>query len=191
MPNTSELPSSLAAIVATELESDEKIVWLGQPIPRLYARRGLPAFLFGIPWTAFTLNFTYQTTRGNLDWDHLVPFVVIEIPFLLIGCVMLLSPLWMMRMAKRTAYAVTNQRALIFNAGWFSGHTIRSFRPDQMQERRRVQRANGCGDLILDRQWSKDSDGGSKSTDYGFLAIRDPKMVEGLIQELTNAHSAA
>jgi hypothetical protein len=190
MATVDELPSGLVATVGAEFEPGEKLAWVGQPIPRLYARRSLPAVLFGIPWTIFSLFMCFQMGDGNRSLEWLIPTLAMGIPFVLIGCIMVFSPFWMMRRAKRTAYAVTDRRALMFDAGWFDGHTIRSFQPDQLLDFRRIQRGDGSGDLILDRQWSKDSDGRNQSTDYGFLAIQDPKMVEGLIRELVNAKDA-
>lgn len=189
MTKASELPNGLVETVVAELEPAEQLIWAEQPIPRLYARGYLLAFLFGIPWTVGSLYMIYEVVLEGRALHTVASLLAIGILFLLVGCMLMFSPFWMMRRAKRTAYIITARRALIFNAGWFGGHTIRSFRAEQLQDIHRFQRADGAGDLILERHWRDDSEGSRQAIDEGFLAIRDPKMVEGLIKELANAHS--
>jgi hypothetical protein len=178
------VPEHLAPLIAAELQDGERIVWIGQPLPRRFARRSIPAVLFGIPWTAFTL---FMFAPAPKTWDMLGSFLALGVPFLLIGLAMISSPYWVIRKGRRTAYAVTDRRAIIFDGGWWSSTTILSFEPSRLHDIRRIQHADGSGDLIFERTWKKDSDGDVQSTDHGFLAIADVKEVELLVQQLREA----
>jgi hypothetical protein len=79
---------------------------------------------------------------------------------------------------------VTNERAIILECGRFGGVSIRSFLPPQLSEVRRVQLADGSGDLILDRRITTDAEGGRARTDVGFFGIPDVKNVESLVLAL-------
>ena len=43
---------------------------------------------------------------------------------------MLTAPLWAARKARSTFYAVTDRRAILWDAGWWGAVTVRSFRAD-------------------------------------------------------------
>jgi hypothetical protein len=183
------LPRDVAALVGAELQPGERITWAGQPIPGRFARRSIGAVLFGIPWTAFAIFWIAGASGFKLpDFSHgFGLFPLFGVPFVLIGFGMISSPYWMRRKARRTAYVVTDQRALILDGGWWRSTTIRSFEPHRLGDIRRVQNLDGSGDLIFERTWASDNDGGKQSTDHGFLAIQDVKTVETLIRQLTNA----
>ncbi len=51
----SDLRYDLRDMVERELNKNERVLWVGQPLPAKMARKSLPAVLFGIPWTGFAL----------------------------------------------------------------------------------------------------------------------------------------
>jgi hypothetical protein len=175
----------LSSLVDAEIASDEKIVWLGQPIPSRYARSSLGLVLFGIPWTAFAV-FWMATALGFIRANQApapgsLPFV--GIPFVVIGIGLLSSPFWMMRKARRTAYIVTDRRVLILERGLWNGLTIRSFGPARLQDLQRTQYADGSGNLCFERQYINDGQGGRQAAS-GFFGIPDVKQVEELVRKL-------
>ena len=182
-----QFPSYLRALIESELEGGERIDWAGKPVPALFAFRSVPILLFAIPWTAFSLfwiagasGFEVPSFKETADF-----FPLFGLPFLLIGLAMLSAPLLGLRNAKKTAYVLTNKRAIIF-AGGFST-TIRSFDSTRLRDLRRKQRANGTGDLIFERRLSLDADGDRQTTDHGFLAIANVKEVEGMVRKLVGS----
>ena len=179
-----ELPVRLRTLIEGELQDAEKITWIGQPIPRRFGMRSLPIVLFGIPWTAFALfwiagasGFQIPDFKDGFDF-----FPLFGIPFVLVGFGMLSSPFWMRRKAKKTAYVLTNNRAIVFDGGFAT--TVRSFGPDRLTDLRRTQRPDGSGDLVFERKLSYDTDGDRRSTDIGFFAVPEVKMVEDLVRQL-------
>ncbi len=185
--HNNDLPGDVAALLEAELQPGERITWVGQPIPGRFARGSIGIVLFGIPWTAFAIFWIAGASGFHLpdfsNGSELFP--LFGVPFVLIGFGMLSSPYWMRRKAGRTAYVITDKRALILDGGSWRSTTIRSFEPHRLGDIRRVQNPDGSGDIIFERPWA--SDGSKQTTDHGFLAIQDVKNVESLIRKLANA----
>lgn len=180
-----DLPAALQTLVEAELNAGEKIIWIGRPNARRFALQSLPVVLFAIPWTAFALFWMagaagFKIPNFNQGFDL---FPLFGIPFVLIGFGMLSTPLWMKRKAKRTAYVLTTERAIVFDGG-FRSTTIQSFGPERLNDLQRKQRSDGSGDLIFERKLSSNNDGGQRTTDLGFLAIPNVKEVEELVRKL-------
>jgi hypothetical protein len=186
--DTAKLPYELRALVESEMQPGERIDWLDQPIPARLARSTWPILLFGIPWTAFALFWTagaaWGTSKaGSGPWMfHLFP--LFGLPFILIGLGMLSSPYWVHRQARRTAYVLTDRRAVVFSAGWRGSTTVRSFDPTRLGDLQRKQHADGSGDLIFAQDMRRDSDGDRHTTNVGFLAIRNVKHAEEMVRAL-------
>jgi hypothetical protein len=130
----------------SELQRGEKVLWIGQPRPGRVMLSTLPIFLFGIPWTAFAVFWVGMALflgggvakgpdPGAGRWLSLC-FPLFGVPFVLVGLGMLSAPWWARRRAKRSCYAVTNQRAIVRQAGVFGGVAVRSFGPDQLLDSR-------------------------------------------------------
>ncbi len=181
---TNQLPLSISRLVDAELRTGEQVVWVGQPIPSRFARRSIAFVLFGIPWTAFALFWIAGASRFKIpDFSKGFDFFpLFGIPFVLVGLGMLSSPFWMRRKALKTAYVITDQRAIVLGAGAFGSTTVRSFDPDRLKDLRRVQKSDGTGDLIFERTWSQ---GDKQATDHGFLAIANVREVESRIVSLS------
>ena len=115
----------------------------------------------GIPWTAFALFWMAGASGllfGGFGGGNGPPgmgafficFPLFGIPFVLIGLGMLTSPFWAVRRAKRTCYALTDRRAILWEAGWFGRIEVRSYGPADLTRLRRVEYADGNGDLVFE-----------------------------------------
>jgi len=179
-----QLPERLQTIVTNELDEGEQLLWLDQPKPTrdpLQTRRVVP---FGIAWTAFAVLWTalaYAAARGEGEGAWVFPLV--GVPFILLGLLMLCSPLWARRSGNKTAYAITDRRAISFGFGW--GTSIRSFRLGRLGEVHRTERPDGSGDLIFNDVVTYDSDDDSRvRKKFGFFGIANVKEVESIIEAL-------
>ncbi|RBP45795.1 hypothetical protein DES53_102177 [Roseimicrobium gellanilyticum] len=166
------LPKDVAVLVEAELHSSERVVWTGQPIPGRFAWRGIGDVLFGIPWTAFTI---FCMVKGD-DSSKLF-----GLPFLLIGVWLLSGPYRMRLKAARTAYVVTDKRALILEGDWCRSTAIRSCEPQHLGDIRCVQKPDRSGDIIF----GCTAISSDEIADYGFLGIHDVKHVETLVRQLS------
>ncbi len=191
-----DLPPQLRNIVEQELEPDEVIQWYAQPRPSRLVWQTLPIVLFAIPWTAFAVFWMWgasgfgmaRSTESPMDKVTLI-FPLFGLPFVLIGLGMLSSPWWMLRKARRTLYVITKRRAVLFEGGWAGGMTVRSFEPDRLKDIVRKQRADGTGDIIIEKRYWRDNDGDRRSSDVGFYGIERVKEVEDMLQDLAAGQS--
>lgn len=179
-----QFPEKLRKMIEEELGEDEMLLWAAPPIPWRYAMKSLPIVAFGIPWTAFAVCWTFGAAGFQIpqfnQWQNLFP--LFGLPFVLIGFGMLSSPSWMIRKARRTAYVLTNKRAILFEAEWMKT-TVRSFGPEKLGELRRSQRSDGSGDVIFGEKISYEEHS-SQQSEIGFLDIANVKQVEDLVRSV-------
>lgn len=86
---------------------------------------------------------------------------------------------------------MSDQRALLFAAGWRGSVTVRSFEPERLMDLRRKQYSDGTGDLVFTQDARCDSEGHTRATDVGFLAVRDVSSVEALVRTLIQRRSSS
>lgn len=180
------LPGRLRESVEKELAPDERVVWMEMPCARFFTPKATGTFLFGIPWTAFSVFWMYSVwsvdrpeVQAVTSWGSLI-----GLPFVLIGVFMLLAPVLSYRIARRSVYVITDKRALSFEDEW--GMTVRSFTPDKLKDTFRRERRSGYGDVIISFMEWEDSHGDRRKEDIGFTDIRDPKYVEDLLRDLAS-----
>jgi hypothetical protein len=178
------LPPSVRVIVENELQVGESILWMAQPSARRFAFASLPTLLWGIPFTAFAVFWTCGAARFrwpafSQPWDF---FCLWGIPFVVVGLGMLLSPARGAWRARRTAYLITNRRAVVFEGGWST--TIRSYGPAQLKQIHRKQRADGGGDIIFEREAQTGHRGRIVYTDIGFMGLEEVQTPSELLQNL-------
>jgi hypothetical protein len=181
------LSPELSHLVETELAKGERIVWLGQPIPSRYARMGLGQFAFAIPFIAFSIFWIAAASGFKLpDFSKItVLFPLWGVPFVLVGLWTLSTPLRLHRRALRTAYVITNVRALIVSRGALHGATIQSFGPSSLTSLLRTQLPDGSGHLYFKPPKPASNRRQASDPGVGFLAVSDVKEVEDLVRELS------
>lgn len=183
-----DISSELQARIDRELRSDERIVWSSKPLGRTLALRSLPTVLFGIPWTLFSCFWVVMAAGGASKSGSLFAYLfpLFGVPFVVLGLGMLTGPFWAARSAKQTAYVLTNQRAITFTPSLFGNVTIRSFDAARMADLRRMERADGSGDLVFARDFNGDTDGRRRTIDVGFIGVANVKDVEDRVRAVAS-----
>jgi hypothetical protein len=185
---TIRLAPHLQSLVDSELQPGERVTWLDQPIPRRFARKGLPILFFAVPWTAFALFWTgaaaWMSFQVKEKSAMSLAFPLFGLPFVLIGVAMLSTPWWLGRAARRIVYVLTDRRAIVLSAGWRGSVKARSFAPERLKDLRRKQHADGSGDIVFVQDVTRNGGGGRQSSDAGFLAIPDVRNVEEMARAL-------
>lgn len=180
------LPDHLRGQVEMELRPNEQLLWVGQPIPSLYARKAIPIVLFSIPFGGFAIFWMFAAMNFGMpsfDGDVVeMLFPLFGLPFVLVGVGMFLSPLWMSIAARRTVYVLTNERAMFIGGFWNT--KVVSMGPDRLTEVERSQRSDGSGDLIFDYNITYYKNRRSSTTPVGFMSIPDVRNVEHLVQQM-------
>ena len=99
-------------LLERELRSGERVVWSQMPRPVALACKSSTTFLFGIPFFAFAVFWTYGTCGGfessrahKTSWLPWFPLLWGGM-FMVIGAGLLPSPLWAYWKALRTVYAI-------------------------------------------------------------------------------------
>lgn len=183
------LPPELEERVARELEPGEQVLWVGQPDPWKTSRISWVLVIFGLMGLGFGVNWIYSTLGGFGDAPG--PGRIVGWIFSLFGLMPLLgglgmmsAPYWFHRKAKRTGYALTNRRAILFEAGYRgSTMTTASFGPDKLAAAQRREHPDGSGDLIFEVVHRRDSDGDRRQEERGFMAIKEIRAVETLVRQ--------
>jgi hypothetical protein len=88
----------------------------------------------------------------------------------------------MIRKALRTAYLLTDRRAIVIDADWWRSRTVYSFSPTQLRHMQGYINRDGSGDLVFGERYV--DNGGSGRIDIGFIAIRNVAAVEQLVHAL-------
>jgi hypothetical protein len=200
------VPADLKAKALAGLDGNEKPVWVGQPVPKLilirsgiYAALGAAGMLAALLWLLLTLapakapppvvQRGKQVAAAPAKAPGGNPLFPVGL-FLLSACGPAVS--WVhWRAARRTCYALTNRRALVYKEGLF-GPTRESYSPLEVAAMKRSDSwtVRGSGDLIFrtvqvvttsrTRGVSRSS---VKTTHYGFLAVAPVGDVEKLVRE--------
>jgi hypothetical protein len=189
------LPDELYGRVRSELSQGEQLLWVGQPRPNRFARATIPGVLFGIPWTAFAILWTTMAAWGAANAQQnaapgmlfSICFPLWGVPFILVGLGMLTSPLWYRRKAKRTCYALTDPRAILFEASVFGSMEVRSYRPEALSKMVRRDFADGSGDLLFEESIRVQNGTRTRNTagdlGHGFLGIDNIREIEELVRK--------
>lgn len=182
----SSIPQNLKDQIRRELEIGESIVWSGMPIRRFFTPAATATFIFGIPWTAFAVFWTIGAGIGTLftsnGFSLFSFFPLFGIPFVLIGLGMLSAPLAAYKKSGKTAYVITDRRAITFEGG--SSTVVRSYPPEKLRDIYRSEKRNGSGDVIIKLHAWRDSDGDKSTQELGFHGVQDVRKVESLLKKL-------
>ncbi len=186
----SSLPPELEERVHAELRSDERLLWVGQPIPKRFARKALPIMLFGIPFLLFSVFWMVMASgmgfgRGFGMMGML--FSLFGLPFVLVGLGMVSSPLWFKNRARKTFYAVTSRRAILWEAGFFGRVEVRSYESNDLEDLHRVEYDNGEGDLVFQEMVTFGRNNRGHQTthlkQHGMMGIPRVREIEELIRQ--------
>lgn len=167
----------LQGLVAAELDADESIVWIGSPRPVFFMRRGRETCLVGIVITC-CLAFVWTIDPPGFAY-FLLGF------FWIAGIVMAASPMWTYWTSVRTAYVVTDRRAIVLENGWRL--VVRSYLPEKLRDLKRRDGDDGWGDLIFQRRTWKDSEGTKQEEEFGFFRVAAVREVEEKLDRLAQA----
>jgi hypothetical protein len=181
----SELPDDVQQRLNNELRPGERVAWAAQPSGAIASKASCFIYVFAIPWTLFSVFWVIFAAQASLL------FALFGVPFVLVGLGMFRIPAWIKKMASRSVYAVTDQRAITIKAGLFGSFTVKSYLPEQLLNLERTEYKDGSGDLIFHKYYTRDSDGDRHLNREGFEGIPQVKQVEALIQAMVATHQVA
>ncbi|MCX7920857.1 MAG: hypothetical protein N3B21_02350 [Clostridia bacterium] len=180
---------NIEQLVKDELEATEQLLWYEQPKAKIITAGGSVLCIFGIAFAVFSLfwmtTLLEQQSQAMLAvslMDKIFPFF--SAPFLIIGVLLMLSPYWIYRRAKRTVYAITNSRCIIITAG--RTKKVESYNTDTIGNIEKVQYSNGFGDLTFAKEQytmsGNDSGTEVRMRSIGFYNICEVNKVEKILK---------
>lgn len=143
----------------------ERLLWAGQPDPKIALKSVIGIWIFAVPWTAFALFWETMAiggwitghTKGMQGWSGLM-MVLFGVPFVAIGVGMMGSPFWAARKARNSIYVLTEQR-LVYLTEKKSGVTVKSTWPADIHSLEKTVLADGKGSLKISYGSKRDSEG--------------------------------
>jgi len=178
-----QAPAILRDDVKREL-AGERVLWAGVPTRWGYVARSWKTALFGIPFTAFSVFYTFEAggVSGKGEHAFMLFFPLWGMIFVAIGLTMLLSPLFEALAAGRTYYVVTERRSVIFERRLRL--KIHSFHATGFGGFERVSRGGNGGDIVFQRNVERGSKGGARTTEVGFFGLADVFRAEKALEEM-------
>jgi hypothetical protein len=172
-----DVPPEVVERVARELSPEERLVWVGQPRPDLAVRPAYFIVPFGVVFTGMAL--LWMVVAAFLTLGLLAPC---GLPFLVIGVALILSPTWLRSLARRTAYALTDRRAIVFQPSLFGRVTVQSFTASGLGQLTRSERSDGSGDLVF-QSYLTGFGTNARTVQTGFMGIDRVREVEDLVRK--------
>ena len=192
------LPVESARRIEAELAEGEHLIWVGQPRADLYSRGWIIPVIFGIFFVAFAalwmaiplvtglfisgVGAAKEGAGGGICGMPFFCFSLFGLPFLVVGGYIISTPIRAGNFARKSAYALTDRRAITFQAGSWNTMTVRSYEPTMLNNIIRVENPDGSGSLIFQESlvgWGRRT----STRRYGFLCIDNIAHVEDLIRK--------
>ena len=165
-----------------ELRPGERLLWAGAPEPAAYGMQvGVPGAVMGAVWLAFVI-FWGVAAISQEDGPSAWLLALFGAPFILAGLWMLTQPFWLQGEARRTAYAITSERALILEP-----RKMRSVAFGQMNVLERRDRPDGSGSLYFTEERVHGRKGRIRVRKVGFIAVRQVREVEAVLDRARRA----
>jgi len=196
-----EVPADLKEKALADLNGNEKVIWIAQPLQALVLRRSMGwligggiAALIGLVMMMGSLASKPAPAAPGRPAPPPTSNIFGSFSMILFvgGLCCAAVPLYRWKMATGTCYVLTNRRALVYKQGLF-GPSRESYAPSEVADMRRADSwlMDGGGDLIFRTvktiSTSRNPQGGSSSTvrttHYGFLAIAHVKEIDKLVHE--------
>jgi hypothetical protein len=208
------IAADVKAKTLAELDPTEKVIWLGRPVPRLVFVRSSGWLVGGAVGTLIALVWLINALLPAKAADAAAaqkalaaqqagkaataaakaaaPNLWLPGGLLLVSTCCAVVPLVRWHFARRTCYALTNRRALVYKEGLF-GPIRESYPPLEVANMRQSNSwlFSGSGDLIFrtvtvittSRNRNGTSSSSVRTVHYGFLAIAQVQDVGRLVRE--------
>lgn len=168
----------------------ERLLWAGQPDPKIAWKSLIGIWLFAIPWTAFALfwetmaigGWISGTTKGMHGWAGLV-MVLFGVPFVAIGLGMMAGPFWAARTARNSIYVLTDQR-LVYLTERRGGVNIKSTWPKDIHSLSKSVNNDGKGSLKISYGSKRDSEGDLVEKSETVAGVGNIDELERLLREI-------
>lgn len=179
-----------AGTIQSMLDMGERLAWSNSPIAWRPALRMFPAPVMGalllwqiVPWGLGAYESMPDLTGpfGDLRW---IP-VMASLPVVLFAAVLVLAPLGSYLRAARTAFGVTDRRAIVLSGLLF--RRARSYTPAEIEQVDVRRKKDGSGSVFFRRDpqpWYIDTEDAGRTRATGFKDIPDVTEAAAALRKL-------
>lgn len=186
-------PDPLLPLLQKELDIGERLRWHGRPREKVMKWAAFGVWLFAVPWTAFSLFWTYMAWSGaeSMGGDEgaggilKYAFPLFGLPFILIGLAMLAAPVLGLFSNTQRIHGVTDKRIITLTKGKRDSVRVKSLQARHIGPVERWDGAHGRGKLSIETHSVRDSDGDRRTETVSLLGIENVARVEELIRDLS------
>jgi hypothetical protein len=192
--SSSRSVSELRRIIEPQLRSEEKLIWVGQPDPMQFSREVTRACVLQLGLIVLAIAIcVWVIARLSGPEKSVLPAGLLVGG--MVGYLLLAAPWRYPSRVLRTIYAITDQRALVYQGfGWSLlwlqalpplYNTLWSFDARQIRARRRIPRYEGRSDLIFGGERRYHNTGKGQIQDWvqvGFLGLGNIDEVDQLLE---------
>ena len=175
------LSPKLCARVQAVLQPGEQVRWVGQPMAFRSIDWGncIGAWLFtGVLGGLGGFVFYHLVTGEPEAGGFVLLFAYgLSLIFVLLSVAAVLTPFVRLWLLHNTFYVITNCRALIVGSGADSWPLSRRMVASNFQ------RKDGSGNLVFATRWEDGPKGMGRTVEYGFMNLRDVRMVEEILEK--------
>ncbi|MXO89047.1 hypothetical protein [Alteraurantiacibacter aestuarii] len=175
-----------------ELRRSERVLWQAKPLARV-ATKAFLIYFFAIPWTAFALFWTVMAMGatsggwGDAGWLSFA-FPLFGLPFILVGLGMLSAPFIPLFAARKTLFAITDERVIRLYLG--RRLMTSSLEAGQIGEIERTEGPDGSGTLKITAGSYRDSDGDRMAREFGLGEVENVFKAQETIRDMVSRHRA-
>jgi len=192
--SSSRSVSELRRIIEPQLRSEEKLIWVGQPEPMQFSREVTRACVFQLGEIVLAIAISVWVI-ARLSGSEKLALPAILFVGGMVAYFLLAAPWRYPSRVLQTIYAITDQRALVYQGfGWSLlwlqalptlYNTLWSFDARQIRARRRIPRYEGRSDLIFGGERRYHNTGKGQIQDWvqvGFLGLGNIDEVDQLLE---------
>lgn len=183
------LSNEMDAALQDTLRQGEAVAWAGPRLASSTMRQSVPAFIFGVIFTAIAVFIIYSIYANATNAGKPVPTLpmLFVLPFVLVGLLFMASPMMIAKSASRTFYAVTNQRALVVYLKKNGQTVVYEYTPERLGNITVREKDAGSGDIIFQIIHTRMQGSGEwpeQRIFKGFLGIANVREVEAHVKSL-------
>jgi hypothetical protein len=171
-------------LLEARLHSGEAVRWSSAPVPSRIRVRLLPGFGIVFLFAMALVTVLAQGLFVGRMGDHSSDGTLYGIWFTLAAALCAGFLLYARSRTRRTAYAVTNRRAIVLVRVLLGPPSIRSFGPEALRGAEKVERSDGTGDVLLNTVQVSNRRGRPSQLTIGFYGVPDPGAAFERVREL-------
>ncbi len=177
-----ELSADERLLIENSLLRGEELLWVGKPVPRLWTPLSIIMMLMGV----FFLCMDSVIILGVMGMGGVE--LLFSLPFMIAGGLMIAAPWMGMSWQKKSVYALTSRRSIVFRCIFWKRHQM-AFPVAKVMLLDRKVASHGLVSLVLGKSSVSSTNNVPDSEGFLNISAEAAAVVEPLILELESSQS--